>query len=103
MIVIEGWVKLAEGELDRLHDAAITMMEETRKEDGCLLYVFSREVENPDTMRISERWASQEAVDAHSKSAHMAEFNKAIGSATILGAHIQAFPAKEGRTIMGGE
>ncbi|NNC73360.1 MAG: antibiotic biosynthesis monooxygenase [Sphingomonadaceae bacterium] len=103
MIIVEGWVKLAEGELDKLHDAATTMMAETRKEEGCLLYVFTREIENPDTMRISERWASQEAIDAHGKSAHMAEFNKAIGGASILGAHIQAFPAEAGRTIMGGE
>ena len=31
MIIVEGWVRLDEGELDRLHDVAITMLEETRK------------------------------------------------------------------------
>ncbi len=103
MIIIEGWVKLAEGELDRLQDAAVTMMTETRKEEGCLLYVYSREIENPDTMRITERWVDQAAVEAHNASPHMAEFNKAIGDAKILGVHVQAYPAEEGRTLMGGE
>lgn len=103
MIIVEGWIKLAEGEIDRLRDKALTMMEETRKEEGCLLYVYSREVENPDVMRISERWANQEALDAHGKSAHMAEFNKAMAGAKILGASVQAYPAEEGRTLLGGD
>lgn len=103
MIIVEGWVKLGEGEIDALHDAALTMMAETRKEDGCLLYVYSREVENPDTMRIAERWTSQEALVAHGKSAHMAEFNKAMAAAKILGASVKSYSAEEGRTLIGGD
>lgn len=102
MIIVEGWVKLAPGELDTLRETALWMMEETRKEEGCELYVYSAELENPDIMRISERWADQAALEAHGKSAHMAKFNEAIGAATILGASVKAYPAEEGRTLIGG-
>ena len=81
MIIVEGWVRLDEGELDRLHDVAITMLEETRKEEGCISYCFSRAMEDPNLMRIAEVWESQEALDAHGKSAHMATFNQALGGA----------------------
>lgn len=101
MIIVQGWVRLEVGELDKLHDAAITMMEETHKEEGCISYTFSRAIEEPDLMRIAEIWESQEALTAHSNSAHMASFNKAMGGAKILGASIKSYPAEAGKTLLG--
>ena len=101
MIIVEGWVKLAPGEIDRLHDKALWMMEETRKEAGCLGYAFSRALEEPDVLRIAERWESQEALDAHAASDHMAEFNKTMGGAKILGASLKSYTAEEARTLLG--
>lgn len=103
MIIVEGWVRLDEGELDRLHDVAITMLEETRKEEGCISYCFSRAMEDPNLMRIAEVWESQDALDAHGKSAHMATFNQALGGAKILGVSVKAYPAEAGKTLMGAD
>ncbi len=103
MIIVEGWVKLAAGELDKLRETALWMMEKTRKEEGCELYVYSTELENPDVMRISERWASPAALEAHGNSAHMAKFNEAMGKAQILGISVKAYTAEAGRTLIGGD
>jgi quinol monooxygenase YgiN len=101
MIIVEGWVKLAPGEIDRLEEKALWMMEQTRAEDGCLSYCFSRAMEDPDTLRIAERWASQEAIDAHAASAHMAEFNKTMAGAKVLGASLKSYEGEEKATILG--
>ncbi|QLC22215.1 antibiotic biosynthesis monooxygenase [Parasphingopyxis sp. CP4] len=103
MIIVQGWVRLDEGELDRLHDVAITMMEETRKEEGCIAYTFSRAMEDPNLMRIAEVWEDQASLDAHGKSPHMATFNQSLGSAKILGISIKAYPAEAGKTLMGAD
>jgi len=37
-------------------DAARAMVAETVKEAGCLTYAFSRDINDPDLIRIAERW-----------------------------------------------
>ncbi|QLC25145.1 hypothetical protein HFP57_08995 [Parasphingopyxis algicola] len=53
MIIVEGWVRMEPGELERLHDAAVAMITETRKEAGCISYSYGRSMEEPDVMRIA--------------------------------------------------
>ena len=101
MLLIEGWLKLATGEFDKVADQAQAMVKATNEEEGCLHYSFSRDIADPDLIRISERWASQEALAAHSASAHMAAFNKAIGGAQIQDVSVNAWTAEHWRTLMG--
>ena len=56
MLIIEGWLKLGTGEFDKVADAARAMVAETVKEAGCLTYAFSRDINDPDLIRIAERW-----------------------------------------------
>jgi quinol monooxygenase YgiN len=101
MIIVEGWLKMADGELDRFQDAAITMMAETHKEEGCITYCFSRTMADPNIMRLAEIWTDQEALDAHMASPHMAAFQAAIAGAEITGASVKAYEADNPRTLMG--
>lgn len=101
MIMVEGWIKFAPGEVERLRPAAAKMMEATRAEAGCHTYAFSADLADPDTMRIAERWESQDAINAHLATPHMAEFNKAVGGAKILGISLKSYEASFLRTLMG--
>jgi len=56
MLIIEGWLKLASGQFDQVAEAARTMVAETLKEEGCLSYAFARDINDPDLIRIAERW-----------------------------------------------
>jgi quinol monooxygenase YgiN len=100
MLLIEGWLKLATGEFDKVADQARAMVTATNAEDGCMHYSFSRDIADPDLIRISERWASQEALGAHMASPHMAEFNKAMGSVTREAADLRLYSAEEVRKLM---
>ena len=43
-------------------------------EEGCYDYTFSVELNNPDILRITERWESMAALEAHFQTPHMATF-----------------------------
>ena len=101
MIMVEGWVRFAEGEVEKLRGAATTMMAATRAEAGCLHYAFAADMAEPDLMRISERWVDEAAIGAHMKTPHMAAFNGAIGGAKILGVSVKSYEASFLRTLMG--
>ena len=44
MLIIEGWIRFAAGEVERLGDVGRTMIAETHKEPGCLDYAFSQDM-----------------------------------------------------------
>ena len=79
MLIVAGEVVVEDGAIDSVRDALRTMEDQTRKESGCLTYVFSVDINAPTTMRIFERWESQEALSAHMKTPHMAEFGAVVG------------------------
>lgn len=50
------------------------LVTETRKEEGCLVYEFFQDIENPCVVTMIESWTTQEALDLHLKSEHIKEF-----------------------------
>lgn len=78
MLIVMGEVGIEEGSVDAVRDALRTMETETLKEPGCHTYAFSVDVSDPTTMRITERWDSEQALAAHFKTPHMAAFGAAI-------------------------
>ncbi len=100
MLLIEGWLKLGKGEFAKVRDAGIAMVKATNEEAGCLHYAFAQDIADPDLIRISERWESQEALAAHSASAHMAEFNKAMGGVKREGADLWLYSAEAVRKLI---
>jgi quinol monooxygenase YgiN len=101
MIIVMGYAKLAEGEFDRLAPEMATQVAATRGEEGCDLYCFSRDLFEPDTLVISERWRDRTALDAHFATPHMATFNEAIGAAKVLDISVKAYENGEVRTLIG--
>jgi quinol monooxygenase YgiN len=103
MIIVMGHIRMADGEIDRLGGEMTTQMLATRAEDGCVQYDFSRVVADPNLLLISEKWRDQDALQAHSKTPHMAVFNSVIGSAKIESINVQAFDASNMRQLIGGD
>ncbi|MBV8056125.1 MAG: antibiotic biosynthesis monooxygenase [Deltaproteobacteria bacterium] len=101
MILIQGWIRLADGEIERLRAAAETMIRATHSEPGCIEYAFAVDVLEPNLLRIAERWKDQAALDAHFASAHMAAFQKAIAGAKIVGSSAMSYTGSDERKLMG--
>ena len=101
MIIAEGWVRLAPGEIERVRAAAITMAQATRAEPGCLDYAFSQELGDPGLLRVIERWTDEAALGAHFATAHMQAFNVVLRGVTIETASVKAYAGVYQRTLVG--
>jgi quinol monooxygenase YgiN len=79
MLVIAGRIEIDPANKQVAVAAAVEMMAETRREAGCISYTFSGDLAEPGRILVFEEWESQEALDAHFASPHMARFQKAMG------------------------
>ena len=79
MLIVLAEAVVEDGAVARVQDALRTMEQETRKEEGCLGYAFSVDVNDATMMRITERWRSMDDLRAHFATPHMAAFGQAIG------------------------
>ena len=96
MIVVIGEVIAEAKDVETARAALVRMQDETRKEKGCISYGFAIDVGDAGKITFSERWESMEALTAHMKTPHMAEFGKAVGAIKPKGLDVKAYEvAKE--------
>ncbi len=72
----EGVILIAQltakaGEEEAVCKALLAMVAPTREEEGCLCYNLHVSKKDPAAFMFYEQWASQAALDVHSKSDHM--------------------------------
>ncbi len=103
MIAVMGTVRLAPGEIDRLASAFATMMAATRAEDGCIQYVYSRDLTDPNHLVVSELWRDETALMAHFQTPHMAELNKTIAGAKVLSLSVKRHDIATSAQLMGAD
>lgn len=100
MIFVQGWIKLSVENLDEIIPAASIMMVETMKEPGCLHYSFSKDIRDAGLVHISERWDSEDNLNAHFQTAHMSTFNSVLSELSIEGMDIRMYSGEEVKVMM---
>jgi quinol monooxygenase YgiN len=70
-LIVAGTFRIPPENLAGLKPHLETVIVETRKEDGCLVYSYGQDVEDPGLIRVFELWRDQAALDAHFKAPHM--------------------------------
>jgi len=80
MVVVNAIVKTTQKAITVLRDAMAEMEAASRAESGCADYTFSVEVNDPNALRITEKWQDVEALRAHMQTPHMAEFQRAMSA-----------------------
>ena len=78
MVVVNAVLSTTEEDINALKEAIGIMEKASREETGCVDYTFSVEVSDPNTLRITEKWETVEALQAHMTTPHMAEFQTAL-------------------------
>lgn len=84
-IILLAQMTARPGEEAAVREALTAMVAPTRKEEGCLCYNLHVSTKNPAEFMFYEQWASQEALAAHGKSAHMKAMREAIRGRTEKG------------------
>ncbi|MFV0473134.1 MAG: putative quinol monooxygenase [Pikeienuella sp.] len=84
MIVITGEIEFHPEDAWPAAGVALKMMEASAAEDGCLSYGFYADIINPRRFRLYEEWRDEAALDAHARSAHMAEYREKMKALRIV-------------------
>jgi quinol monooxygenase YgiN len=73
-VVVVAAVRIKEGGEEVGRNALRAMVDATHAEPGCITHALHQGRDDPSLFVFVERWASQEALDAHFASEHMTTF-----------------------------
>jgi len=77
MLLIVGTMRLPAENLAAARPVMWRMVEASRAEQGCLLYVYAEDLFDAGLIHVTEMWADQAALDRHFAAAHLAEWRAA--------------------------
>jgi quinol monooxygenase YgiN len=80
MIIVAGSFGVRDDAREDAQAALLEMQATSRAEGGCHAYAFSWDMEDPNLVRLYEEWETDEALQAHAASDHMASFLRATGA-----------------------
>lgn len=95
MLIVAGTLTVEAAHRAEMLEAVAPMVAATMKEPGCRAYAFSPDPSDPGLVRLYELWDSQEALDAHFASAHMAEWQARSAELPILSRDIAKYTISE--------
>ena len=99
MIIVAGTIRVAADKQSETTPHAQTMVEETRKEDGCIVYSFGWDVAEPGLIRVYEEWESQAHLDAHMNTPHMADWRAALGEIGVIERNVKILQGEQIGTV----
>ncbi len=102
MILVMGHIKLATGEGAKIAPLLVKHMADVAAEQGCEHYSFAFDAIDPDLIRISERWASADAIAAHGQADHQKAFGRALRDFTVESIDVKAWEGEFWRQLAGG-
>lgn len=94
MIVIEGTVRLPPGKVELARPHMEAMIRASRAEPGCIDYAYSLDVLDPGLVRVTERWESRAALEAHFGSRHMSAWRAVFGALGITERDLRLYEAE---------
>lgn len=97
--VIVAHIRLPVENLPAARAAIAPLVKDTLAEEGCIQYAFAEDVAEPGLLRISEIWASREALDAHMQAPHFADWRVAAGSLGITERKVNIFTVSAEETL----
>lgn len=99
MIQVNGTIRLGRSIDAATQKAILEMVRKSRAEDGCLDYTFARDLADPDTLVVFERWRDRAALDAHGRSEHMANFQQAMRENPPISRDLRSYETDEGEPL----
>ncbi|MBA2282110.1 MAG: antibiotic biosynthesis monooxygenase [Actinomycetota bacterium] len=99
-IIVTGVIDIDPDQREAAIAATHTVMEATRAEDGCELYVFSADTADQGRFYVSEQWRDQAAMDAHMASPHLAAFMGAMGEFGVKSASLTKWTGATAEKLM---
>jgi quinol monooxygenase YgiN len=99
VILVLGTIRIPAGSLDIVRPAMATMIDASRREDGCLAYTYSLDVLDNGLVHVVEKWRDRAALDAHFTTAHLGEWRQGFARLGITDRNLRLFEIAEGEAI----
>jgi quinol monooxygenase YgiN len=99
-IIVTGTVDLDPARRDDAIAAMLEVMEATRAEAGNEAYTFSADLTDPGRLHIVEQWASDEAMQAHLRTPHLAAFMEKMAGVGVKATTLTAWEGAVPRKLM---
>lgn len=77
MIINFAKFEILDGKMEQAAAAAKILSEKSLKDEGCREYTIAKNVEAESALYVVEKWDSLACLDAHMKTAHIADFDAA--------------------------
>ncbi len=99
MIIVGGTFRLDPANVDAWKPHADKMLAASQAEDGCRIYSYGYDVQEPGLIRIYEEWDSMDHLKAHFATPHMADWRAALDEIGLLSRDVKVYEAQEGEAL----
>jgi quinol monooxygenase YgiN len=99
MIVVIGRVKTNAERRERLIDVGQRVAHASREEPGCASYRLYEDTERPNEFAFVEVWESEEALQRHFATEHIAAFMRAVPETLIEAPDVQFHTVADSRDL----
>lgn len=83
MVKVVAKSLISEGKVEEVIKLYQELVQETRKEDGCIKYELYQDGKDTKTLAVIEEWESKEALDNHMKTEHFTRIVPMIGEFVV--------------------
>lgn len=83
MIVVIGTFRIPPSMAQVVAPVMEAMIRASRAEEGCIEYSYAFDVLDEGLVRVSEKWRDREALEAHFRTAHMAEWRAQFSALAV--------------------
>ncbi len=95
MMVVVGSFRIPPSMVDVVLAPMEEMISASRAEEGCVEYAYALDVQDKGLIRVSEVWRDREALEAHFRTAHIAEWRAQVSALAVSGRELTAYETKD--------
>ena len=96
MIVVVGSFRIPPSMIDFVRPAMEVMVTASREEEGCIEYAYAFDILDEGLVRVSEKWRDRDALEAHFRTAHIAEWRAQVSALALTERELTAHDTDEG-------
>lgn len=79
MVKVVAKSKVKTNELEKYKELVKFLIDETRKEEGCISYDLFQDINDPSILTFIEEWEDEEALKTHMESKHFVKYVPMLG------------------------
>jgi quinol monooxygenase YgiN len=83
MIIIVAKSTIKEGKVEEFKNLAEELIDESRKESGCISYSLNQDINNKNILTFIEKWESKEDIEIHNNSSHFTRIVPKLGELRV--------------------